>query len=202
MNRGQETEAKFHVRDLSKIKRRLEELTSSLIQPRVHEVNLRFDTPNGDLRRAKQVLRLRQDEQARLTFKGPASKGDGVMSREEIEFVVEDFERAKQFIEALGYQTSAFYEKYRTTYELDGLHIMLDELPYGDFVEIEGEEIESIRRMTDRLGLRWEAAIETSYLALFERVAVKRGLEKSRLSFDVLDNNKPNATELEVMEGD
>src|SRR5688572_21038830 len=117
---GQEIEVKFHVKDLSKIEGRLHELKADLFQPRVHETNLRFDTPNHDLRHAGRVLRLRQDDQARMTYKGPSDKRDGVMSREEIEFVVEDYERAKQFIEALGYETSVFYEKYRTTYELDG----------------------------------------------------------------------------------
>jgi adenylate cyclase, class 2 len=202
MNNTQETEAKFHVKDPGKIRSRLDELKATLIQPRVHEVNLRFDTSNGDLRRAKQVLRLRQDEQAHMTFKGPASKQGRVMSREEIEFVVEDFERAKQFIEALGYQQSAFYEKYRATYELDEHHIMLDELPYGDFVEIEGEDIKSIRKISDKLGLRWEAAIEASYLALFERVAKSRGIDKDRLAFDVIGSDKPNMKELGVTQAD
>jgi adenylate cyclase class 2 len=202
MNSGQETEAKFHVKDLSKIMARLESLKANLIQPRVHERNLRFDTPNGDLRRAKQVLRLRQDDQTRMTFKGPASKAGGVMSREEIEFIVEDFERAEQFIKALGYQQSAFYEKYRTTYELDGHHIMLDELPYGDFVEIEGSEVDSIRTVAHKLNLRWEAAIEASYLALFERVAKSRGIDKDRLAFELFGADRPGTKELGVTHAD
>ena len=99
---GREIEAKFYVRKLSRIENRLTELNAHLIQPRVHETNLRFDTAGRDLRSGGRVLRLRQDDQARLTYKGPSDKTEGVMNREEIEFVVEDFERAKQFIEALG----------------------------------------------------------------------------------------------------
>jgi adenylate cyclase, class 2 len=199
---GQETEAKFHVRDLSRIAARLHELKANLLHPRVHETNLRFDTPGRDLRHAGRVLRLRQDNQARITYKGPSDKKDGVLSRAEIEFVVEDFERAKQFFEALGYETTVFYEKHRTTYELGDTHIMLDELPYGDFVEIEGNDIESIRTIADKLGLRWDAAIATSYQALFERVADARKLEKSQLTFAAFNDGKPGAKELGVIEAD
>jgi adenylate cyclase, class 2 len=199
---GQEIEAKFHVKDLAKIGARLRELKAELIQPRVHETNLRFDTPDGKLRREGRVLRLRQDDQARMTYKGPSDKSNGVMSREEIEFVVEDFERAKQFIEALGYETTVFYEKYRTTFELHAAHIMLDELPYGDFVEIEGSDVESIRRIADKLGLRWDAAIATSYQALFERVAKSRGLAQDRLAFEVFGSDRPAAKELGVVQAD
>ena len=87
---GHETEVKFHVNDLKKIEARLLELGARLIQPRTHETNLRFDTANDDLRQDKKVLRLRQDEQARLTFKGPSVEREGgVASRVEIEFAVE-----------------------------------------------------------------------------------------------------------------
>ena len=34
---------------------------------------------------------------------------------------------------SLGYVISMIYEKYRTTYELDGVLVTLDEMPCGDF---------------------------------------------------------------------
>ena len=49
------------------------------------------------------------------------------------------------------------------------MQVMLDELPYGNFVEIEGETVESIHGLADQLGLNWDAAIATSYNALFDR---------------------------------
>lgn len=202
MNEPQEIEAKFYVRDLAKIEERVRGLDARLIQARIHETNLRYDTLQGELRAKGQVLRLRQDDQARMTYKGASKNQDGVMSRTEIEFIVEDFERAKQFIEALGYKIIVFYEKYRTTYEISHTHIMLDELPYGNFVEIEGKDISSIRNMTEKLGLRWEAAIESSYHAIFERVAVSRKLDTSKLTFDTFKSGKPDSAELAVAEAD
>ena len=57
---GQEIEAKFHVQNLRKIELRLLELKAQLIQPRVHEINVRFDRPDSGLRNSFRVLVLRQ----------------------------------------------------------------------------------------------------------------------------------------------
>jgi adenylate cyclase class 2 len=180
---GQEIEAKFYVQDLTRIQARLQECAARRVQDRVLETNIRFDLPGARLRAEGRVLRLRRDTEARLTYKSASSKTQGVLSREEIEFVVEDFGKAKRFLEALGYQKLFYYEKYRTTYELANLLVMLDELPYGNFVEIEGEGIESIRSLAGQLGLSLAAPVATSYHALFERVRKRLGLPFDDLSF-------------------
>ena len=101
--------------------------------------NLRFDDTEGGLRNAHRVLRLRQDDKARLTYKGPGSVEGGARLREELEFTVSDFETARKLLEALGYQVMLVYEKYRTTYALGGCEVTLDEMPYGSFAEIDGQ---------------------------------------------------------------
>jgi adenylate cyclase class 2 len=200
---GQEIEAKFHVQDLRKIELHLQELKAQLIQPRVHEINLRFDRPDGELRKSFRVLRLRQDDIARFTFKGPSvEETGGILSRQEIEFEVGDFNSAKQFLEAIGFQVVVFYEKFRTTYELNDTHIMLDELPYGSFIEIEGENVESIHSTADLLGLYWEAMVKAGYHALFERVAGKYGLDVSKLSFAVLEKVNITPDDLNIQAAD
>ncbi len=158
-------------------------LGGGLIQPRTHEVNLRFDTPDGSLQREGRVLRLRQDEAIHLTYKDGNTLKDGALSRREIEFEVSDFALARQFLEALGYETIFLYEKYRTIYEMDGAHIMLDETPIGGLVEIEGE-LEELKAVAEKLRLNWAAAIPASYHALFGRVRKARGLKFHDLSFE------------------
>jgi adenylate cyclase class 2 len=200
---GHETEAKFYIKNLRKIELRLHELKAQLIQPRTHETNLRFDNENSDLRNSSRVLRLRQDEKARFTFKGPSEeKEGGILSRREIEFVVEDFESARQFLEALGYKAVVFYEKFRATYELNDVHIMLDELPYGEFVEIEGESVEAIHNMANLLGFNWEAMVKAGYHALFERATGKYNLESSQLSFAALEKVKITPDDLSIQAAD
>ncbi len=200
---GYETEAKFHIRNLGRIESRLLELKARLIQPRIHEINLRFDNAGDELRSSLRVLRLRQDEKARLTFKGPSvEQAGGILSRREIEFVVEDFDKAREFLEALGYRVVVFYEKFRATYELGTSHIMLDELPYGHFLEIEGENAEEIRKVADLLGLDWGAMVRAGYHALFDRVSGKFKIDPSQLSFAALEKVKITADDLEIRPAD
>ena len=67
----QELEVKLYLENLPALKGKLERLGAELTEARLHEVNLRFDLPGGELTRSAQVLRLRQDTAARITYKGP-----------------------------------------------------------------------------------------------------------------------------------
>lgn len=198
----QETEVKFYIQDLHRLKTHLEKLGAHLIQERVLETNLRFDLPDASLRAEGRVLRLRQDTATRLTYKSASKKEQGILSREEIEFIVEDFEKAKRFLEALGFRKLVYYEKYRTTYELAETHVMLDELPYGSFVEIEGENARLIHALAEQLHLIWETAVGTSYIALFERVRKNLSLAFQDISFTNFTNIKVEASHLEVRAAD
>lgn len=182
----QEIEAKFMLRDLPAAQARLEALGAQLESPRVHEINLRFDTPAGELSAARQVLRLRSDARAVMTFKGPAKLDEEVAVRQEIEFEVGDFAAARRLLEALGYRVMVMYEKHRTTYHWQDAVVVLDEMPYGHFIEIEGSSAEQIRALAAQLGLRWEARSALSYLALFEQLRAARSLPPSDLSFAAL----------------
>lgn len=178
-----ETEVKFYLNDLAGLERRARELGAALVQPRVFELNLRFDTPDHSLKQTARVLRLRQDTAARLTYKGPGNDEDRVKSREEIEFTVSDFDAARSVLEAIGYRVVLVYEKYRTVYDLGEVHLMLDEMPYGSFAEIEGPDSESIRRAALRLNLDWETRSCASYTGLFEQVRRALDLQPGNLTF-------------------
>lgn len=206
-----ETEAKFYVRDLKGIEQRLRSSGARLIQDRVLEVNLRFDDLDGHLERQGRVLRLRQDEKARVTYKDNSAAVGGAVSRREIEFVVDDFEAARDFLGAFGYQVVFAYEKYRTTYEaldvfqnvkgLKSAEIMLDELPYGDFVEIEGD-MEQLQPAARELGLDWDKAIQASYHALFKQLTGRKNLEFRDLTFENFRATQITPTDLGVEPAD
>ncbi len=180
----QELEVKLYLSDMPAFQQKVEALGGQLTGPRLHEINLRFDTPKGELTRTAQVLRLRQDTAARLTYKGPGETIDGVHARREIEFTVSDFQSARALLDALGYQISLMYEKFRTTYVLDGLQITLDEMPYGNFTEIEGSDAAAIRIGAEKLNINWEARILESYTSLFDRLRAELGFTFRDLSFE------------------
>lgn len=181
---GQELEVKFFVPTLEPVHIRLQALGARLEQARVHEVNLRFDTPAGDLQRAHQVLRLRQDIASHLTFKGPTQIQEGIQQRQELELTVSDFAVARALLEALGYQVVWVYEKYRQVYALEVASVALDETPLGYFVEIEGPDSASIQAAAKCLNLNWEARILESYAALFERARTAYGFTFRDLRFE------------------
>ena len=199
---NQEIEVKFYVSDLKAIQTQLERLGAQLSQLRTLEVNLRYDTSDGELARSFRVLRLRQDTAARLTFKGPARAQDGARIRQEIEMEVESFEQAKALLAALGYQVNMFYEKYRTKYELEDVHLDLDEMPYGNFIELEGSNVSVLHALSDRLGLDWEASSPSSYVMLFEALRTKMNLQFRDLSFSNFANLRVLAADLGLKPAD
>jgi adenylate cyclase class 2 len=187
----QELEIKLYLSNLTSYQQKVETLGGQLVEPRVHEINLRFDTPDGELTRTAQVLRLRQDSTARLTYKGPGETVGGVHARREIEFMVSDYQSAQLLLESLGYQISLMYEKFRTTYLLDGLQVTLDEMPYGNFTEIEGSDPAAIRDTASKLGVNWDMRILESYTSLFDQL-------RDRLQFTFRDLAFENFSTLEV----
>jgi adenylate cyclase class 2 len=200
--KGQEIEAKFYISRLDQVAARLDKLNAHLVQPRVLETNLRFDLPDGSLTSNGQVLRLRHDTEARLTYKGAGQNKSGVLDRQEIEFIVEQEQKARQFLEALGYRKTMYYEKYRTTYELDETLVMLDEMPYGSFLEIEGETVDQIQDVAARLHLDWNAAIPSSYTALFEGLRSRMGLSFQDISFENFRGLRVAAADLNARPAD
>ena len=188
---NQEQEVKFYLADLASFDERLRRMGAQQVHPRTFEANLRFDTADGALTQARQVLRLRQDEKTRLTFKGPAEPGQEVSVRAEIEFEVSSFANARAFLEALGYRVSVAYEKYRTTYKLANVEVVLDELPFGDFAEIEGPDGQAIQAAAAAMGLNWEARCTDSYLGLFGLLRATQGLEAQNLTFQEVKQKYP-----------
>ncbi len=198
---AQEIEAKFYVNKLGELQKRLEGLGAGLADPRVLELNLRFDTPNRDLKRLQRVFRLRRDTRARLTYKDSDRAEASALNRRELEFTVSDFDEARDMLEALGYQVVFIYEKYRTTYKLDKTEIMLDEMPYGHFVEIESKG-GSLRPVADKLKLNWDAAIPENYSMLFDRLKERRNLPFRDLTFANFSGLQVSAADLSVRAAD
>ena len=196
-----ELEVKFYLNNPRQMINRMLLAGALLAHVRTFERNLRFDTPERTLTGQERVLRLRQDSKVRITYKGPAESGEAVSVRQEIECTVDDFETARHLFEALGYEVSIEYEKYRTTFRYRELEIVLDEMPYGSFMEIEGPDAESIEQAAEALNLNWDARCTESYLALFDRLR-QIGLEANHLTFELLKGQNYSAEDLGLIPGD
>ncbi len=197
-----EIEAKFYVTDLAGVAARLEALGAELVHSRILEENWRYDTPERALNAVHQMLRLRKSHKITLTYKSASVDVDGTSQRTEYETEVEDIEQIRAILAALGYVVTDRYQKYRTEYTLAGMTIMLDELPIGDFVEIEGHFVSEIQGCAADLGLDWDTCITENYLLLFNRLKRKISLDGAQLTFDELKGTLVTAESLGVRESD
>lgn len=160
-----ERELKFANVDLNALRVRLVELDAEKQGPPTLEDNWIFDL-EGRLANAGSLLRLRIDGRgSRMTFKGPATFEGGTKMRQELETGVEDVEKARAILEALGYQYVRRYQKWREEWLLGSIVIALDHTPIGDFAEFEGDGCETVAK---RSGLDPSKAERRNYLQLYE----------------------------------
>lgn len=197
-----EIEVKFYLTDMPSFEKRVRSIGASLVRPRTREVNYRFDTPDMALAREHKVLRLRQDNSILLTYKGPATIKDNVSVRPEVELEVNDFSAATNLLESLGFCMSLKYEKWRTIYQLGDLEIAIDEMPYGNFTELECDDIALIHKTASLLAVDWSTGITDSYLLMFERMKNSKKLDINDLTFEELRNISVTPQELGVKPSD
>jgi adenylate cyclase class 2 len=101
------------------------------------EENILFS--NDDLLEKQAVLRLRRiGEKTILTYKQKVQSNIAAKHHIEYETEVADFDEIAKIFESLGYRRSLVYEKRRRTWNFRQVEIVLDVLPFGDFMEIEG----------------------------------------------------------------
>jgi adenylate cyclase class 2 len=95
----------------------------------------------GSLIQHDSILRLRRVAGgATLTFKQGLPGKDGIKRRREHETEIQDFEAMDAILRALGLTPALVYEKRRETWHLEEVELVIDELPFGLFMEIEGAE--------------------------------------------------------------
>jgi adenylate cyclase class 2 len=162
-----EIEVKIKVELLDPLRQKIKILPAALETVRSFERNIVFDTSQGQLKKRGILLRLRQQgEQAVLTMKMPAQGSSTYKIREETEVELSDFASMEKIIRAIGFRIFFIYEKYREVFTALGAHIMIDETPIGNFIEIEGHP-DQIDTVASRLGFSAADYITDSYYRLF-----------------------------------
>jgi len=170
-----EIEVKFYLSDMDRIRDRIIEI-GAVYRERVFETNIRFDDADNSLIQKKSLLRLRQDKTTTLTFKSePPFKDDQFKILRELEVEVSDFTTMINILESLGFREEQVYEKWRETFILNSANLCLDTMPYGNFLEIEGQKAD-IKELASRIGLKWEKRILLNYLAIFDIIKQKSNL--------------------------
>lgn len=182
-----EIEVKFYVID----KDRIRELIISLggkSQGEGFETNICFDDSSMSLLKAKKLLRLRQDTKCRMTLKSPPDEKDEEFKVfREMEVEVSSFQTMAEILRQIGFYPSHIYEKYRETHIFKDTMLCLDTLPFGSFLEIEGDK-ESILKAALALGFDWKKKITASYLEIFGIIKMAMSLQFEDLTFENFKN--------------
>lgn len=190
-----EIEVKFHLADIPRVRERLAALGAACGE-NVRETNIRFEDGQNGLYRKKTLLRLRKADKVTLTHKSDpedggrsvhASGGSGQFKiHKELEVVVHDFNIMRSILELLGFHAAQVYEKNRETWALGQTQICVDQMPYGSFIEIEGEPA-VIRPLAEALGLKWHDRILRNYLEMFDAIKTDQGLSFTDVTFKNFD---------------
>ncbi len=93
----------------------------------------------GILEEKRAVLRVRKiGDKAVLTFKQRIQNQFDIKHQIEYETLVDDPAEIENIVRELGFQKKLIYEKRRKTWRFRDVEIVVDELPFGLFMEIEG----------------------------------------------------------------
>lgn len=136
----------------------------------------------GILDEKRAVLRVRKiGNKTVLTYKERVENNSDIKHQTEFETIVESAEEIENIIAHLGFTKALVYEKRRKTWRLRDVEIMLDELPFGLYMEIEGSitaiaeaemlldaenfetEHETYPHLTSRFGVKKEFVIEARF---------------------------------------
>jgi len=181
-----EIELKFSVMDGRALRSAIDGLGLTLITERTFESNILYDTADRQLRARKQILRLRHyGERCTVTHKRKAADSDRDLrykTRIESESMVEDCDALAEIFTQLGYGPVFRYEKFRTEWQMEEGHLVLDETPIGVWAELEGPPA-WIDTMLEKLCIAPELRTTESYGKLFLRWKEETGSPAGNLTF-------------------
>ena len=148
----------------------LAEFGSSHVGPSFEE-NIIYSSP--DLLGRSSIVRIRVvDGTSLMTFKRRLESRSDVKEQIEYETEVANVAETQSILEELGLSPRVIYEKRRDTWRLRSAEVVLDELPFGNFMEIEGT-VSSIREVEMLLGIE-DVAVE---LETYPRLTARLGVD-------------------------
>jgi predicted adenylyl cyclase CyaB len=164
-----EIEVKIRIKDISAMGEKILNLGASVEKQRFLEENTLYDFRSKELEKKQQALRLRKiNKKILLTFKGPPQKSRKFKIREEYETEVRNEKQLKKILKSLGLRPAFSYQKFRTIYRKKNLKVCLDEMPIGNFMELEGKRNEIVK-FAKALGLSKNEFIKLDYIQLMKK---------------------------------
>lgn len=162
-----EYEAKFLDIDKDEVRGRLKNAGASLERAEFLQKRWVFDLPT-EKRSKENFMRIR-DEGGTVTMTWKEFAGTEIDHPQELELVVDSFDKAVEMLTRLGCIATSYQETYRELWHLDLAKITIDTWPfYPPFVEVEGASEEIVREASTKSGFNYDKALFCGVSKLFK----------------------------------
>src|SRR3989344_4649269 len=157
-NNMEEIEVKFLEVDIANLKSKLENFGAEFVGNFNYKRKV-YDFPGLPLDKNNSWVRVRDEgDKIVMTYKQRLDVGNHIMGdkgMKEIEIIVSDFNLADQFLKSIGMIVKFYEENKRERYILD-------------YVEIEGNNWDSVEKISEKLGFVWDKHLKCSTMQIYE----------------------------------
>lgn len=182
-----EVELKMHITDIANTRKALLAEGYAISQERGLEISTMYDNVEQTMQHTNGRIRLRKTIQGNeFCYKLPI-KSEGIKKEIELEVQVSDYKLMVEILEKMLFIRTTGYERYRTIFVKQNIKITLDEFPFDNFIEIEGDEVQILAEAA-KLGYKKEDNLIKPCDTLFSEWRQSRGLPfKLYMGFDDYD---------------
>ena len=154
-----EIEAKFLDIDRDALRAQLRSIGAECVVADRLMKRRNYDFPDLRLDKEHNGWARVRDEGAKVTMSYKQLNNYELDGTQEVILTVDDFDAACSFLESIGLTLRTVQETRRESWELGDLKIDLDEWPWAKpFVEIEGPDGQSLKKIAAELGFDWGQA--------------------------------------------
>jgi predicted adenylyl cyclase CyaB len=178
---NKEIEIKFKIESIEKLREKLKE-NGAQFRGKAFQKTFRFDTHEKKLEKMNKFLRVRTGFKKTLTLKEKI-EDKNFKKRKETELEIEDPKKMTSILKKLGFTKILIMEKNREKWFFKKTEIVIDELPMGKFIEIEGSE-DSIEKVIKILNLDSKKRILGTYWDLWRDFKKKNNLKGEDIIFE------------------
>ena len=174
-----EIEVKFRLNDKREMQKKLMGLGGTIVSLRFQR-DIRAKQPPDSTSLQNVFPRVRESNgKSIMTVKVKNAPAQGFFERDEYEFGVDDSQTALRALAAMGFTDQRALEKYRQTWRIgeSDLEVVIDSLPFGDYMEIEGG-IEAIEALARDLGLDNADRVTDAYLVEYAKRCKIEGVDE------------------------
>ena len=162
-------QVKFQIEDFDAISKKLIELEAVFIGG-FFEKTIRYDTDDHRLFDRGIFIRTKSGLRNVLTLKEKTSENDNaLLERYTTEIEIDDIEKMEYMLSRIGFTNKVIMEKYRLYFKWNHIEISIDELPFGIYLEIKGDDKE-IKKLAKQLGFKNKDMITVTYWDIYDKI--------------------------------